>query len=108
MVGEQMLLIIIRFLEAGSETYAHCKRACLCPSERVGVESHVCLDVKVIDLVAKEVVLAFCTPGHVFSVLTVRSGVEVDGVLDHISRTLDVVGRSEAVIIGKLVSDSDV
>ena len=95
MVSVQMLVIVVRFLQIGLKVRLEGQRAGLVSSERIETERYVCIDVKVIDLMAKEVVFSCGIPFQIFVILALRSSIQVYRVLVDICRTCQIIQRPE-------------
>ena len=106
MVGVYVLFVVVRLPEICLEMGLERQWTLSVPSERICTQCHVTFNAEVVDLVAKEGVVSLCIPCQILLVLTVRACIELHCGLDHLRSALHIVGRPEAVIVHKLVSDT--
>ena len=88
--------------------YLECQWTLPVLSERIQVESHVCIYVEVIYFVTCESVASCGIPCKILLVLSVGSCVEIYGIEKYIAGSSYVILRTERIIAQELVSDADI
>ena len=98
MVCVYVLFVVVRLSETSLKMALECQWALAVSSERIEVSSDVSINSEVIDFCSCECVVSSCVPCEVVLVLTLRTCVEIDGILNNILWTCQIAGWTEAVV----------
>ena len=104
MVCIYVLVVIIRFLEARLKMNLERYRALTVLSEWIYIEVKIGIYIKIVDLMAEEIIFSRCIPLQIFLILSVCTCIKVHGVLNDVCRSAQIAEWSETIEIQYLVS----